>query len=81
MNPAEKAAYKAKVKKLIVDHITTVCGYPNCTNEQIMQELKPLYVKIEEADLKLPGLTYAHFVAIAGDQYAFCQIKKAMGGS
>lgn len=80
MNAVEKEQYKVKVKKLMVDHLIHVLGYPNCTDEQILKELKPMWIKIEEAGLILPGMKYAHFVAIANDQFTFSQVKKAMGG-
>ena len=80
MNTTEQKQYKTKVKKLIIDHLTSVLGYPECTDEQIIKELKPMWLKIEEANLKLPGMTFAHFVSMANDQYTFSQIKKAMGG-
>lgn len=79
MNAVEQAQYKAKVKTLMLDHLKNTIGYPNCTDEQIMKELKPMWVKIEEANLKLEGMTFVHFSAIAQDQYTFNQIKKAMG--
>lgn len=78
MNAVEQAQYKAKVKKLILDHVAQVLG-ANFTDEQFINELKPMWVKIEEANLKLDGMTFAHFSAIANDQYTFNQIKKAMG--
>lgn len=64
---------KEKVKKVMVDHLTAL-GYPEMSPEQIMGQLKAMWIKIEEAGLIQSGMSYQAFLAHANDQYMISQI-------
>ena len=55
---------KAKVRQIMLDHLA-MKGYPNMTEEQTLAELKPMWIKFEEAHLIQPGWRYARFVETA----------------
>ncbi len=78
MTSAEIEVHKEKVKQVMVAHLTII-GFPKITNEQIMSELKNMWVKIEEAGLIVPGMSFAAFNQIANDQYMIAQINEMMG--
>lgn len=68
---------KEQIRKIIVDHLTTK-GYPNLTEQQIMAELKPMWIKLEEAKLLQPGWTFPQFVKIANEQMIYNATKTSM---
>ena len=70
MTPEEKSALKGKIQKVMVDHLTTL-GYPDITREQILAELKPMWIKLEEAGLIQPGMS---FVAYADAAQVHCMM-------
>lgn len=74
----EREELKTKIKTVIVDHLTTL-GYPNIPLEQIMQELKPMYRKLEEAGLIQSGMSFAAFVQHANHAFTFEQLKRQAG--
>lgn len=60
--------HKEKCRKVMIHHLTEL-GYPNMTRQEIMNELKDMWRKLEEAGLIVEGMTYAEYVAEA--DYAF----------
>ena len=79
MTKKELAAHKVKVKKVMVDYLTATLNYPQCTNEQIMQQLKPMWVKLEEAGLVIEGMKFQAFVEHAQREFLMAQVKDIMG--
>ena len=77
MTDGELANYKEKIKKVMVDHLASIS--PNLSPERVMQELNPMWVKIEEAGLKLPGMTYQGFCEQANSQFLIDSVKRMMG--
>jgi len=78
MTPIEKEELTAKIKKVMVDHLTTV-GYPDITNEQIISQLKPMWIKLEESGLPLTGMNFNGFVNIAQAMFMIAEINEQMG--
>lgn len=78
MTAGEIEKLKEDIKKVMVDHLTTI-GYPNITNEQIMRELKPMWIKIEEANLVAKGMNFQNFAAIANHHFMVAEINDAIG--
>ena len=78
MTAGEKENHKEAVKKVMVDHLTTL-GYPQIGNEQVMSELKNMWVKIEEAGLVTNGMTFAAFQAYANDAFLKAHIEEMFG--
>ena len=78
MTKQEVAVHRDKIKKVMVDHLTSL-GYPNVEYEIIMRELKNMYVKIEESGLILPGMTYHGFQQIANTHFMMAQMQDMMG--
>lgn len=78
MTEAEMADLKGKIKKVMVDHLTTI-GYPNIPNEQIMGELKAMWIKIEEAGLVTDGMNFQAFAEHAESQFMIAQVKDLLG--
>lgn len=78
MTEGEKTEHKEKVKKVMVDHLTTL-GYPNISGDQIMTQLKAMWIKIEEAGLILPGMNFQAFQAFANQAFMMEQVRDVMG--
>jgi hypothetical protein len=78
MTAGEIADHKEKVKKIMVDHLTSL-GYPDLTNDQIMGQLKAMWVKIEEAGLVTDGMNFQAFQAHANNAYMMEHVKDIMG--
>lgn len=59
---------KEKCREVIVTHLTSK-GYPNLTRRGILNELKPMWLKMEQAglteDLKTLGWTYPKYHDVA----------------
>lgn len=68
-----KEELKTKIKEVMVKHLKSK-GYPNMTPEQIMQELKPMWIAIEEAGLIRQGMSFQAFVMEAQHAYQFHHI-------
>lgn len=60
----EVSELKEKCRKIIVDHLTSK-GYPNLSRRGILNELQPMWIKMEEAglmeDIKALGWTYQKY--------------------
>lgn len=78
MKNEELHAHKAKIKAVMVKHLEEL-GYPEMENEEIMAELKPMWIKIEEAGLIRPGMSFADFVAQAESAFMMEQVKRMIG--
>lgn len=78
MTSVELETHKAKVKKVMIDHLTEL-GYPELSNEQIMGELKNMWVKIEEAGLVVDGMNFSEFAGHAQNQFILSQIQDMFG--
>ena len=61
------AEFKAEAKAVMLEHLKSK-GYPDMTTQQILDELKPLYVKLEEAKLIPAGMNFKTFVQIAREK-------------
>ena len=48
MTPEQLTEHKAKIKTVMIDHMKTL-GYPNTLPEDIMNQLKPMWIKLEES--------------------------------
>lgn len=80
MTEAEIAIHKEKIKKLMLSHLTAKINFPNCTNQQILNELKPMWILIEEANLKLPTMSFQAFVEHARQQAMVSEVTDLFKG-
>ena len=78
MTAGEKVAHGEKVKKVMIDYLTTL-GYPNIPDEQIMSELKNMWLKIEEAGLVIEDMNFQAFCAFANNAFMMAQVNEIMG--
>jgi hypothetical protein len=79
MTESEKVELKEKIKNVMLDHLTPL-GYPDSMSyEQIMQELKPMWLKIEEAGLITGDMNFHAFVDQAHGAYNIAKIREIMG--
>ena len=62
-----------KLKAIMLEHLKTK-GYPNITMDQIMAELKPMWIKLEESGLLPSGVSFNNFVQSANARYIFQQM-------
>lgn len=69
---------KEQIKKVMLDHLKSK-GYPNMSTDSILQECRPMWIKIEEAGLKQRGWTFQQFGQIAADASLFAQIRSSWG--
>lgn len=74
----EREVLKEQIKKVMRDHIVATYG-ENFTPEQVMNELKNMWIKLEEAKLIQPGMSFQAFAEIAHAQYTFNQLRGMMG--
>lgn len=68
---------KAQIRKVMIDHLKSK-GYPNMTSKQILAELKPLWIKLEEAKLLQPNWNYNQFVEIAHAEEHYHNLREAI---
>jgi len=78
MTDAEKQEHKEKVKKVMVDHLTAL-GYPDIPRQQILAELKNMWVKIEEAGLVVEDMNFQAFHAHAQNAFMLAEVQDLMG--
>ena len=78
MTAGEKENHKEKVRKVMVDYLTTL-GYPNIGNDRIMSELKTMWLKIEEAGLIVGDMNFEAFCAYANNEFIMAEMKDMMG--
>lgn len=78
MTEGEKATHKEKIKTVMIEHLTAL-GYPDLTDDQIIAELKNMWVKLEEAQLILPGMSFMAYQHIANNMFLMSQVKGMMG--
>lgn len=64
MTPEEKLELKTNIKKLFLEHLTDL-GYPNITNQDIMNELPALWQKMCDSGFYREGMSFQAFVDIA----------------
>lgn len=69
---------KSKIKQVMLDHLTPL-GYPHMSTEEILKELKPMYIKLEESGLTVPGMSYAEYVRHAEEQKLFADLGGGLG--
>ena len=51
---------REKVKNSMIEHLQTV-GYPNMEVDDVLQELKPMWVKLENEGLIQSGMNFRTF--------------------
>ena len=74
MTPAEKAEYKQKASNVLFVYVNSI-GYPNITNETIMQYIPQMWEVLELAGLMRAGFTYQMFQNTINDQFFIALIK------
>lgn len=78
MTAGEMVTHQAKVKKVMIDYLTTL-GYPAIPNERIMSELKNMWLKIEEAGLIVEDMNFQAFCAYANNAFMTAQVNEIIG--
>lgn len=78
MTAGELADHKEKIRKVMVDHLTTL-GYPDIEPQKIADELKSMWIKLEEAGLILQGMSFQAFCEHANQAYTFWQMRDMLG--
>lgn len=68
---------KEKIKKVMLEHLKSK-GYPNMTPEQIMRELKPMWVKLEELNLIQSGWNFTQFCMIAQEVHLRTELEEEL---
>lgn len=68
---------KEQIRKVMIDHLKSK-GYPNMTADQIMAELKPMWLKLEDAGLIKKGWRYGQYVEIAQAQAHYQNLKDTL---
>jgi len=72
--PEEKLEWKNKAVALIKEHLAKSVGWPQCSDEQIMEQLGPMWDLLVEADLIPEGATQRNWIASAQRAYANAQM-------
>jgi hypothetical protein len=71
-------SYPENIKQVMTKHLREK-GYPNMSNIQILGELRPMWIKLEEAGLIQPGMTFAAFKDHAEAQFLFAELRAEIG--
>jgi len=66
-----------KIKEVMIQHLR-LKGYPNMTPQQVLAELKPMWMKLGEAGLLPKGASYQSFVQVAQAESHYMTLKEAM---
>jgi len=74
MTPQEKTEYKQKANDVLFTYIRSV-GYPNISNEDIMQHIPRMWAALEDAGLMRAGFTFQMFQNIINEQFFMALIK------
>lgn len=74
MTNGEIENHKEKCKKVMLAHLTDL-GYPNMECDDIMKELKDMWVKLEEAGLILEGMKFEAFAEHANHARTFSMMR------
>jgi hypothetical protein len=69
---------KQKIKQSMIDILTKNVKYPDCSIQDILGQLKNMWLALEEANLT-DGLNYAEFCQHAQGQAMFASIKNSFG--
>lgn len=77
---SEMKQLKARIRHVMEEHLRSK-GFPDMTRDQIFGELKPMWIKLEEAQLTRPNWRYADFVKVAQSQAERVEMKKVMAES
>jgi hypothetical protein len=78
MTEGEKVNHKEAVKKVMLEHLTAL-GYPDMGSDEIMGELKNMWLKIEEAGLVTGDMNYQSYLAHANNAYLSDQFRQTLG--
>jgi len=70
---------REKVKQSMLDHLQTV-GYPDMEIDDVLQELKPMWVKLESEGLIQPGMSFKAFQSWAVQRAMEAQISDHIFG-
>ena len=70
--------HKEKCRKVMIHHLTEL-GYPNMTREEIVNELKDMWRKLEEAGLVVDGMNYQDYLANADYALAKAEFDDIVG--
>lgn len=69
---------KEKIKQCMIDTLTKNVKYPNCSIEDIIAEVKNMWVELENKNLT-EDLSYGEFCQHAQSQAMFASIKNSFG--
>lgn len=64
---------KRQIRNVLIEHLSAK-GWPNLTDQQIVDELKPMWIKLEESQLVQPGWTFNQFNRVAREKLQEIQI-------
>lgn len=79
MTPEEKENWLSKVRPLLKEHLVNTIGYPNCTNEQIMGQIGPMWKVLETNGLIIEGMTIQMFIQHAQQKYMEAEMHRIIG--
>ena len=69
----DRPILKEQIRKVIFDHLNSL-GYPNMTNQEIMQELEPMWIKLTQAGLIKDGLNFMGYLQHANEQLIITEL-------
>ena len=78
MTVSEMADHKVKIEKVMINHLTAL-GYPDISDQQIINEVKNMWIKLEEANLVVEGMNFQSFSAHAQQAFMLNQMMGIFG--
>jgi hypothetical protein len=79
MTQNEKLTLRNKARTTLIALITQEIGYPNCSNEQIMDQVGPMWTQLKDSNLISEGMTFQEFIASAQKKYMEREMWRMMG--
>lgn len=70
---------KEEIRKVVLQHLESKGS--NLTYDQILGELKAIWIKLEDAGLVQPGMSFQTFCQIAQVKKQEAQMQDMLGGS
>ena len=65
---------KTKIKEVMIQHLKEKVNFPNCDFNVILAQLKPMWIKLEEAGLT-KGLNFQAYAEQANSQAMMSQLR------
>lgn len=78
MTHNEKKEHQQKCRKVMIHHLAEL-GYPNLSNQEIANEFRDMWRKLEEAGLVVEGMSFEQYMEFANFAYLKAEMDDIAG--